>query len=117
MSEFVSHLVEQLEPLGPVSAKRMFGGHGIYVGELMIAIVDDDTLYLKADDENRGDFERAQLPRFEYRKQGKLQTISYYLAPESALEDADCLCDWARKSYDAALRAKSPRGKRSAKRQ
>jgi hypothetical protein len=37
----------------------MFGGHGIYVDDLFVAIVVADTLYLKADAET--------IPRFEGR--------------------------------------------------
>ncbi|NIR58502.1 MAG: TfoX/Sxy family protein, partial [Gammaproteobacteria bacterium] len=45
-SEFVSHLLDMLEPLGPVSARRMFGGYGIYLDRLMFALVADDSLFL-----------------------------------------------------------------------
>ena len=30
-SEFVHFIVESLQPLGPVQAKRMFGGHGLFL--------------------------------------------------------------------------------------
>jgi len=35
----------------------MFGGEGIFVGDLMIGLVMDDQIYLKAGDSNRADFE------------------------------------------------------------
>jgi DNA transformation protein and related proteins len=46
--EFVDYVLEQLSPLGGVRAKRMFGGHGVYLEGLFFALVADDTLYLKA---------------------------------------------------------------------
>ena len=50
-----------LEQLGRVASgirgKSMFGGVGIYSGELFFALLDNDTLFLKVDDSNRGDFE------------------------------------------------------------
>lgn len=35
----------------------MFGGVGLYAGELFFALIDDDILYLKADDTTRAAFE------------------------------------------------------------
>lgn len=111
MNEFVSHVLEMLEPLGPVSARRMFGGYGIYLDRSMFALVADDTLYLKVDDRSRGEFEAAGLEPFRYTKKGKSFQMSYHAAPEDALEDAELLREWARKAVDAAFRA--ARGNRS----
>lgn len=35
----------------------MFGGVGLYAGELFFALIDDDILYLKADDATPAAFE------------------------------------------------------------
>ena len=105
VSEFVTHLIEMLEPLGPVSARRMFGGYGIYIDKLMFALVADDTLYLKVDDGSREEFLAADLEPFSYANKGKIFQLSYYAAPEDALENAELMRDWARKAVDAAMRA------------
>ncbi|NCF27049.1 MAG: transcriptional regulator [Gammaproteobacteria bacterium] len=105
VSEFVTHVVDMLEPLGPVSARRMFGGYGIYLDGMMFALVADDTLYLKVDDESRSEFAAAGLEPFRYSKKGKTYEMSYHAAPEDALENAELLRDWARKAVDAAMRA------------
>ena len=110
-NEFVSHVLDLLEPLGPVSARRMFGGYGIYIDRVMFALVASDVLYLKVDDASRGEYEAAGLEPFCYTKQGKSYRMSYHAAPEDALEDAELLRDWARKGVDAAFR--SARGKRA----
>ena len=104
-NEFVTHLLDLMEPLGPVSARRMFGGYGIYLDRMMFALVADDSLYLKIDDDSRGEFEAAGLEPFRYTKKGKSYQMSYHAAPEDALEDAELLRDWARKAVDAAMRA------------
>jgi len=103
--EFVSYVVELMQPIGAVSAKRMFGGYGIFLEGLMFALVADSTLYLKADSETESEFEERGLERFKYNKKGKEYSMSYYCAPEEALEDMDEMNDWARRSFDAALRA------------
>ena len=106
MSEFVDHLVEQLDAFGPVTARRMFGGHGLFRDGLMFGLVVDDTLYFKADDENRAMFEARGLSRFEYAKQGRRVSVSYYLAPGEAMDDPETLAQWARPAFEAALRGK-----------
>jgi DNA transformation protein len=114
-NEFVTHVLDLLEALGPVSARRMFGGYGIYLDRLMFALVASDTLYLKVDDQSRGEFEAAGLEPFRYTKKGESYQMSYHAAPEDALEDPQLLGDWARKAVDAAMRAaraKRPRNKR-----
>ena len=44
-SEFVDFVLESLEPLGGVSARRMFGGRGIYKDGVMFALIAYDQLY------------------------------------------------------------------------
>ena len=77
---------------------------------LMFALVVDDALYLKADEQSRTTFESCGLPRFEYARKGKRVSLSYYLAPGDALEDPLTLAEWARPAFDAALRGnRAPR--------
>jgi len=114
-SEFVSYLHEVFAPLGVIRTRRMFGGYGIYHQDLMFAVLIDETLYLKADDSSRANFEALDLPPFRYERQGKFISMSYYQAPEAIFDDPDEARLWGRRAYDAALRspAKKPR-KRSA---
>lgn len=111
-SPFVAHVLDLLGPLGDVRARRMFGGHGIYRDDLMFGLVADDVLYLKVDDENRGDFEARGLGPFEYAKQGRTQHIAYHQAPEDALEDAEMLIAWSRRAWEAAVRAAAKKSAR-----
>ena len=104
-SEFVSYLVELLQATGPVRTKRMFGGYGFFLGDLMFALVADNTLYLKADAETAGDFRERGLDAFTYIRQGKPCSLSYYQAPEETLESSTQMNVWASKAYGAALRA------------
>ena len=83
----------------------MFGGFGIFRDGLMFGLVADDVFYLKVDVHNRPDFEARGLEPFHYEKQGKMQTISYYQAPEEVLDNAEEMIVWATGSFEAALRA------------
>lgn len=113
MNEFCSYLPELFELFGPVSVRKMFGGYGVFRDGLMFALVVDDSLYLKADAENTGCFQRLNLGRFEYIRSGKIARLSYYQAPPEIMEDRELAAVWARRSYDAALRAqrKKPKSK------
>jgi DNA transformation protein and related proteins len=106
MSEYTEYLREVLSDFGPVTARRMFGGYGLFHGGLMFALVMDDVLYLKADDGNRPDFEAAALPPFDYEKRGRRVTLSYYQAPDDMLDDPDVAAHWACRALEAARRAR-----------
>jgi DNA transformation protein len=105
-SEFVAFVLESLEPLGGVSARRMFGGHGIYKDGVMLALIAGDQLYLKVDDGNRPAFEAEGLQPFTYAGKGRPVRMSYYEAPIEGFDDPDILCAWARDAYAAALRTR-----------
>ncbi len=110
--EFVSYVVDLMQSVGPVSAKGMFGGHGIFLGKLMFGLVADGILYLKADKEIIPEFEEKGLAAFSYIKNGKAFRMSYYQAPEEALEDVEEMNLWANKAYGAALRAGAKKRKK-----
>src|SRR5215831_10320780 len=104
---FANHCAELFAGLGPVRVKRMFGGHGIYVDDLFIAIVTGETLYLKADDETASRFEKAGCTAFSYEAKGKKRvSLNYWSAPAEALESPALMRPWAALAMQAALRAR-----------
>ena len=110
--EFVNYVVELMQSIGPVSAKGMFGGHGIFLDGLMFGLVADSILYLKVDQETEKEFKDKGLDAFTYNKKGKEFKMSYYQAPEEALEDVEEMNLWANKAYGAALKAASKKRKK-----
>jgi TfoX/Sxy family transcriptional regulator of competence genes len=61
------------------------------------------VLYLKVDDSNRRDYERAKLPPFKPYPD-RSGTMQYFAVPIDVLENADELAEWARKSVNVARR-------------
>ena len=106
MSDFVEHLHEVFRDFGPITPRKMFGGHGIFHDGRMFGLVAEDVLYLKADAQSRGEFEALGLGPFEYDKAGKIMQMSYFQAPESIYDDPDEAAAWAHKAFAAALRSK-----------
>ena len=98
--------LDRMQIIGPATAKRMFGGHGIFLDGLMFALIADNELYLKADKQSTHFFEAEDLPRFSYTKSnGKEYKMSYHLAPEAFFEEADETRLWATRAFEAALRS------------
>lgn len=103
------YIMERLERVEQVSARRMFGGVGIYFEGLFCALIAEDVLYFKVDDENRPDYEAAGMGPF--RTGG--QTMQFYEVPEEVLDDEEKLRLWAGKALDVARRKLAEkRGKR-----
>ncbi|MFN8534826.1 MAG: TfoX/Sxy family protein [Dehalococcoidia bacterium] len=106
MDPFVETVVELLGvALGEARARPMFGGYGLYHRGMMVALVDDGRLYLKADAESQPAFRDAGSTPFLYERAGKPITLSYWEAPPGALDSADELYPWAELAREAARRA------------
>jgi len=102
--EFV---LEQLGRVAPVTAKRMFGGVGIYSQGLFFALIADDRLYFKVDNSTRPDFERLGMEPF--RPFG--EDLGYYEVPADVVEDAELLEPGMRKAIAVASEVKHVKAK------
>lgn len=98
-SEFTLFILDQLTPFAPITVRRMFGADCLFRHGNMFAIIVDDTLYLKADDDSRSIFVSKHCEKFYYltSRNGikKRVALNYYELPETALENGDELCYWA----------------------
>lgn len=114
--DFADYCCELLSGVGVPTAKRMFGGWGIYVDGVTIAVIADLTklgganekLYLKVDDMTKARFEAAGGKRFEMEsKDGKPMGMNYYTTPDETMESPDAMQPWARLALSCALEAKA----------
>ena len=95
------------------AAKSMFGGIGLYSGEIFFGIVAADLLYLRTDETNRGRFERAGSTPFNPYP-GRPMSMRYYSVPVATLENAETLVEWAEQAIAVAKagRSSKPRARR-----
>lgn len=106
-------LGDGLAPLGVVSIRRMFGGAGVFIDGLMMGIVADDVLFLKADATTQPRFEAEGLGQLTYAKQGRTIAMAYWQAPERLLDDPEELVAWCREALAVARRAQTKAQARS----
>jgi DNA transformation protein len=107
---FSEFLNEQLAPLGHITLRRMFGKSGVFCDGLMLAMVRDDTLYFRVDDDNRAIFKEAEaFPPLDYRKGGGTIDLAFWRAPERLFDEPDELLMWARAALGAARRVAARR--------
>jgi DNA transformation protein and related proteins len=100
--DYVTDQLEQACEL-PIRIKSMFGGAGVYAGELFFAIIADETLYFKVDESNRPDFEAAGMEPFTPFPD-KDFIMGYYQLPEEVLDDVGELEQWVTKALEVAER-------------
>ena len=112
---YLAYVLEQLEGVGSVQSRRMFGAVGLYRGELFFGLIDDDTLYLKTDETNCSQYQTRNMPRFMPPVNRPMGPMGYHQVPADIIEDAESLASWARQSVEVALRkAKKPAGRKPA---
>jgi DNA transformation protein len=112
---FIEFAVELLGRVGPVRARAMFGGHGLYRGDVMIGLVDDDEIFLKTDEETRPRFEEAGCRRWIFEGGGKRMESSYFRPPDEAHESPEDMEPWGRLAVEAGRRAAAAKRARKAK--
>jgi DNA transformation protein and related proteins len=109
--QFADYCCELLASQGATNARRMFGGWGIYVDGMCLAIIADlgsgEKLWLKADDSSRSRYEAAGCERFIYVGKNKTSSMNYYTAPEDAMDSPDAMRPWARLALECAVKARA----------
>jgi DNA transformation protein and related proteins len=107
---FAEFLREQLAPLGRITMRRMFGKTGVFCDGLMFAMVTENTLYVRVDDQNRVTFKEAEsFPPLNYAKRGSTIDLSFWRVPERLFDEPDELVMWARAALAAAHRVATKR--------
>lgn len=105
--DFRDFALEQLRRATPaaITHRAMFGGVGVYADGLFFALMDDDLLYFKVDETNRGDFEaRGSGPFLPYGDPDR--PMRYWQLPGEVLEDPEELGGWVERALAVARRAK-----------
>ena len=107
---FADYCCELHASVGPCTPRAMFGGFGIKLDDLTVAIVanlgDGEALWLKADEDSSARYEQAGGRRFTYDMGGVPKSMGYYTVPDEAMESPAQMAPWARLALESALRAR-----------
>jgi DNA transformation protein len=86
-------IIDRLSPLGEVTSRPLFGGHGLYWRGTIFGILYGGRLYLKVDEDSKGDYLARGMGPF---RPNERQTLkSYYEAPPDVIADPEALVAWA----------------------
>ena len=113
---FVDSVLGLLLPLGPVRARAMFGGWGVYMDDIMFALIADDGLFFKIDGDTEPKFAAVGAEPFVYSRSGESITMSYRKAPDGSLDDPGALLPWAELALGAAKRSRKGKKRKKTKR-
>jgi DNA transformation protein and related proteins len=90
---FKNFVLDQLQKLDSVEARRMFGGYGLYQDETFFGIIFKGRLYFKTDETTVAAYRKKKMKPF--RPNPKQTLKSYYEIPVEIIENGDRLCAWA----------------------
>lgn len=99
---FTEFMLDQLTDFPGVTARFMFGGHGLYRDQIFFGIIHQGCLYLKTDEAGRSLYRERGMQPF---RPNATQTLRhYYEVPIDIVEDREQLIAWA----ERASRCTSP---------
>jgi DNA transformation protein and related proteins len=104
-SGFREFVLEQLADVRELHARPMFGGLGLYAGDVFFGIVAGDVLYFKVDDTTRADYEQAGSRPFKPYADRPV-TMKYCSVPATVVEDTVALTHWAQRAIAVARASK-----------
>ncbi|AEX21452.1 TfoX/Sxy family DNA transformation protein [Vibrio natriegens] len=90
------------EALGTIKSRSMFGGFGLFADETMFALVVNDQLHIRADQQTSSNFEKQGLKPYVYKKRGFPVVTKYYAISDDLWESSERLIEVAKKSLEQA---------------
>ena len=106
----IAFACDLLADLGSVRVRKMFGGAGVYADDMMFAILADGAIFVKTDDALAAELAALGCGPFTYvDKAGVTHEMGYGRLPESANEDPEEACRWARRALAVAAARKKTR--------
>jgi len=97
-TSFKDFILDQLENLGDICIRSMFGGYGIYQGEIFFGIIHKNRLYFKTDENTRQKHIEQGMKPFQPNQKQTLKT--YFEVPAEIIEDSEEIMAWAEQAVN-----------------
>ncbi|BBC41883.1 TfoX/Sxy family DNA transformation protein [Photobacterium damselae subsp. piscicida] len=107
----LKNTLKLFECFGRIKSRSMFGGFGIFAGDTMFALVVNNTLHLRANCHNEGEFKALGLKPYIYYKKGFPVVTKHYAIPDYWWDDTQCLIKQGELSLQAAEKDKESKSK------
>lgn len=106
--EYCEAALARLAEARPIRSRKMFGGVGIYCQEVFFAVIDDDRLYFKVDEQTEPAYleHGSAIWTIEGPEAGA-GVQPYREVPAPVWDDLSLLGEWIDESVAAALRRKA----------
>lgn len=106
---FKDFVLDQLDGLLGVTCRAMFGGFGLYRGDVFFGIIHKGRLYFKTNETNREHYRACGMKPFRPNRKQTLKT--YYEVPVDVMEDTEQLACWAERAMQCAPTVKGAASK------
>jgi DNA transformation protein and related proteins len=93
---FKNYILDQLRDLEDLYCRAMFGGFGLYAGEVFFGIIHKGRLYFKTDEKTREAYRIQAMEPF--RPNGKQILKTYFEVPADVMEDPVEILEWAKRA-------------------
>lgn len=90
------------EQLGHIKSRLMFGGFGIFVDDVMFALVVNDLLHIRACEKNSKQFDDNNYQPYVYKKRGFPVVTKYFALPAEIWHNTDEILSIAQVALEAA---------------
>ena len=109
---YIDHIMELLADLGGIEVRRMFGAAGVFRNDVMFAVIDEDVLYLKADEAFAEELKAQGASKWVYSKRSpnSRRVSNNWSLPDEAADDPELAVSLARRAYEIAA-SKKRRGR------
>lgn len=111
---FLEYVQDLFDGLGSIEIKRMFGAAGAMCDGAMFAVIDDDVIYLKADDTFAEELQAMGATRWVYshRSAASNRVSNNWSLPDEAADDRELARELALRAIGIARAGKAKKGKR-----
>lgn len=102
-ASLAAYVVEQLQCLGCISTRGIFGGIGVFHEDRLLGIVIDGALYLHTGPSNLDDYVSRGMRQFKPYPNAFDLTTDHYETPPEVLNDPRLLKEWGQRALTATI--------------